>query len=118
MKLEVLGLFAGLKRATGVARLTAGWASGLSAQTLGLGRFRPVRGRRARTVAAVLSGGVAQTTHLLLQLPGVVHQFVQVSLAPIPELRPALNDRVLGAHRSLKDRGKCPCCLLYTSPSP
>ena len=47
MNLEVLGVRAGLKGATGVARLTAGWASGLSAQTLGWGGSgRSVEGGR------------------------------------------------------------------------
>jgi len=60
MNLDVLGLLAGLKGVTGVTRLTAGAASGLSAQAFGLGFFRPVRGWGARTIVAILGGRVPQ----------------------------------------------------------
>ena len=92
MNLKVLGLIAELEGVAGMARLTAGAASGLAAQTFWLGGFRPVGGRRAGTVVAVLRGRVAQPRHFLLQRHGVVHQLPQVGLTPIPELRPTLND--------------------------
>jgi hypothetical protein len=84
MNPDMLGLFTRLECAAGVPGLTAGGAPGLFSEALGLGFFRPVRGRGARTVAAILGGGVPQAVDLLLQPQGVVDQPLQVGLAPVP----------------------------------
>jgi len=82
MNLDVLRILTRLEGVAGVAGLTAGGAPGLFAQALGLGFFRPVRGRRARTVAAILGSRVPQAANLPRQRQGVVDQPIQVGLAP------------------------------------
>jgi hypothetical protein len=47
MNAGVLGIFDPLERVTGMTGLTPGGTPGLFAQALGLGFFRPVRGRGA-----------------------------------------------------------------------
>ena len=91
-----------------MARLAAGFAAGFFAQALWPGLFRPVGGRRTRTVMAVLSGPIPQPAHLLLKLEGIIGQSPWVAPTPAPQLFQALMDRVGGVHRIVMGKGICP----------
>src|ERR1017187_5986540 len=108
VNLDLLRLVAPGQGATAMARLAAGLASGLFAQALGFRLFRTVGGRGTRAVAAVLSGGEIGRAHVGLEFEGIIDQRVRVSLPPSPKLFPAFSDRVVGARRHGRDKGKRP----------
>src|SRR5439155_9343924 len=107
VRVNVRGRVAGLEGATGMAGLAARFAAGLLAQALGFGLFGSVRGRGARTVAAVLRGRVPQLVQLRLKVEGIVDQALWIGLVPVPQLLATLIGRDGGGHWPLTDRGKC-----------
>ena len=105
--LNVVGIVGEGQRATGMIGLSAGFAARLGSQALGLGPLTSISGWGTGTIAAILRGAVLQVAQPALELEGVIDQAIQVAFAPMPEILTVLIERVVGAHRHSRDRGKC-----------
>ena len=84
LDLNVVGIVGEGQRATGMVRLTAGFAARFVSQALGLGPLTSIGGWGTGTVAAILRGGVLQVAQPALELEGVIDQSIQVAFAPMP----------------------------------
>ncbi len=107
MRDGLVRLLAWFQGFAGVSGLAAPRASGWAAQTLGPGLLA-VGGRRARTVGAILCGGLAPSPDFGLELESILGQPGRVGPRPVLQLGQAFICRGAHGHLNSRDRGKYP----------